>query len=372
MRDTIERAKAPVRSYWKIESVVLSFGNIELRDAPNTLILRAVNAGLDYRTPFRVQPIYVGAAGKEAVDLPDFWLDIWSCATRPAEQAIAEITAAAVYGTSVLLNDTAFTTQIDDFEGVIALHGAGPLNGLCVLEKLNEFSWMRCSGFRPAWYSDELHGDAFGAQGVYNPAEEIQDYFDLLFSGPGFERKVVADELVRSLQAIPEGSEGATRFHRWVADAIALIFADDLERVRMHPNGNAVERRDIVATNAHRNLFWRLLYWHYRVSMPVFEAKNYPDPGCDAFRQVYSYLARHEHGEVGFLVARKIDCKLEEATLKHFREFYNVHRPGKLVIFVPSAMLVKCLLDVTHGRGQEANGIMAAWFEDFLLKHAYE
>ncbi len=372
MRDLIETEGARKHSYWTIESVVLSFEDSFFPVRPNTLILRVEHAVKDWSEPFRVRPIFSGADGKQRYVLSIFWIDVWSCAAKSREEALAEITSAAPTGTPVVLDEIAFTTQFSHFQAVVSVNSLRPLNALSVLEKLNEFTWMQCSGFRPAWYSDALHGAAFDTEDALAPAEDVQEHVELLFTGPAFQRRAAAEALLRDLEAIPEATAGAARFHKWVTDAIALIFADDLERVRMNPNGDAVERRDTVARNAYRSPFWRRLRADYKVSMPVFEAKNYSEPKVDDFRQVQSYLADSHHGDLGFLVTRKSDLALDDTTLKQFRHFYNKVQPRKLIILLPSALLVGFLLDIVLGKRPRADDAMADWLEEFLLKHSYE
>ena len=169
MRDLIETEGARKHSYWTIESVVLSFEDSFFPVRPNTLILRVEHAVKDWSEPFRVRPIFSGADGKQRYVLSIFWIDVWSCAAKSREEALAEITSAAPTGTPVVLDEIAFTTQFSHFQAVVSVNSLRPLNALSVLEKLNEFTWMQCSGFRPAWYSDALHGAAFDTEDAFAP-----------------------------------------------------------------------------------------------------------------------------------------------------------------------------------------------------------
>lgn len=372
-----EAARNVRRTYWKIDSVVLAFGPVPARDLPNTLLLRVENTRQDWSTPFVARPMFIEARGKSlpVTILRPVWIDIWSSTTMPREQALAKLAAAAAAGTSVVLDQIAFTTQFGHAESISAVEMVGPVNALGVLEKLNELNWMQVSGYRPAWYRDLLHGEAFAAfeaGEAFNPAQEIQDHVAFLFSGPPFERRLKADALLQQLDGIPKGSDGATSFHKWVAEAIELVFAGGLEEVRVNPNKKAVEQRDIVARNVYGTRFWKRLLVEYKVSMPVFEAKNYSVPGSRDFRQVHAYLAQPHHGDLGFIVARKRDYEMGKNTLKHFRHYYGLHGLRKLIIVLPSALLAELLVDVVNHRDGAADGKMASWLEKFLLEHIYE
>lgn len=248
----------------------------------------------------------------------------------------------------------------------------GHINALHVLEKLNEFAWMQSVDIRPVWYTEDLHGQAFDFENEYSLVEYDHGEGSRIFHTLTFQRGLAADRLLQELENIPASRKGADCFHNWVVRALATIFFEDLERVRKNPNPNAAEQRDIVATNTQRNRFWQRLYVEYKVSMPVFEAKNYTPPDAEDFRQVYSYLGHQHHGILGFIVTRAEDLTLPSSTLRQFREMYRKDGLGKLIIVIPSALLVELLDDIQYGRANKADGKMAAWLEEFLLNHLNE
>lgn len=270
MRNNIDTDASVQHQYLDIRSVVLSFGEEAIERQSNTLLLRVMSTVDDWGKALRVWPIYIGAHGEKIVILPCVWFEVWNGITKSRDQVLAELSDASTTRTALNLDGIAFVTQLEVVEGAIPLNGIGPVNALHVLENLNELGWMLCTGFRPTWYSDELHAEVFDAAATCSPADDAMEAISQLFVGPAFQRRLGADQLLQRLGKIPEGTGGATAFHDWVVDALTHIFKDDLERVRKHPNGNAVERRDIVATNVHRNRFWRRLYVEYKVSMPVF------------------------------------------------------------------------------------------------------
>jgi hypothetical protein len=360
------------RQYLTIESVVLSFGDELLAERKNTLVLRRPDAVEDFLAPFRVTPVLVGDQDETMLVLPCVWLEAWDGVGKPLEQALAELNAAASSHATLDLDGISFVTYLEHRDEIEPLHGLGPINALQVLEKLNELDWMRCSGFRPKWYSDQLHGEAFDAQAVDFLATDSFEIMESFFTGKPFHRRLKADLLLQRLDRIPASALGADAFHDWVLEALDLLFVDDLVRLQKHPNGNATERRDIVATNIHRNQFWRRIYEEYKVSMPVFEVKNYDKPHVDDFRQVHSYLDYPHHGDLGFLILRKQDFALDATTFEHFQRFYQKHGLSKLIIVLPSAKLAELLTDFIWGRREHVDDKMSQLLEDFLLKYMYK
>lgn len=108
------------------------------------------------------------------------------------------------------------------------------------------------------------------------------------------------------------------------------------------------------------------------MSTPVFDAKNCTQPDADDFRQVYSYLGHQHHGILGFIVTRAEDRTLQHSTLRRFREMYRKDGLHKLIIVLPSALLVELRVDIQLDRAYQADGKMAEWLEEFLLKHLNE
>ncbi len=355
--------------YMKIERVALSFSEtFDMATAVrNTLYLNIRSRVVDWDTPVLAMPVYLDGTGHPWI-LPDVRLMMWESPEKmgPVVSACAEKTQVT------LATDFAFVTQITHEDSFRKLLSYGLINAQHVFEKLNEFTWMQSVEFRPAWYIEDRHGEAFHPDNGFT----IVDYDHLevaqVFHSPAFRRGLEADLLRQQLETIPVGPKGAEGFHDWVVDTLAAIFFEDLERIKPKPNADAPERRDIVATNMQRSRFWKRLYAEYKVSMPVFEAKNYPQPHANDFRQVYGYLGHQHYGTLGFLVTRSDDQKLHDSSLKQFREMYRKDGIGKLIIVLPSALLQELLNDIVLGETRRIDAKMAAWLEEFLLRHLYE
>jgi hypothetical protein len=49
--------------------------------------------------------------------------------------------------------------------------------------------------------------------------------------------------------------------------------------IKPHPNGNAVQRRDIIGTNGGKSDFWKRVLEDYKTRQVVFDAKNFEELG---------------------------------------------------------------------------------------------
>jgi hypothetical protein len=110
-------------------------------------------------------------------------------------------------------------------------------------------------------------------------------------------------QVVEEFPQILEGEEHASAFEDWVLRAIKIVFAGPLSNIVLHPNADAVQRRDIVATNNAQSGFWRRVYEDYKARQVIFEVKNYSDLSITDIRQALSYSGR-EYGRIVFLVYR--------------------------------------------------------------------
>ena len=110
--------------------------------------------------------------------------------------------------------------------------------------------------------------------------------------------------VVSNLSAIPVGHEGQSDFETWVFRAVKLLYPGPLSNIELKPNGDAIQRRDVVATNVAQKGFWKRILDDYRSRQIVFEMKNFAEIGPEEFRQLSSYLTG-EYGNFGVLVTRR-------------------------------------------------------------------
>jgi hypothetical protein len=110
-------------------------------------------------------------------------------------------------------------------------------------------------------------------------------------------RIVLLGQTVEELPKIAPGEENASAFEDWTLRAVKIVFAGSLSNVALHPNGAAVQRRDIIATNSADKGFWRRILEDYKSRQVVFEIKNYSELSLDDIRQLLSYSGR-EYGQI--------------------------------------------------------------------------
>ncbi len=94
----------------------------------------------------------------------------------------------------------------------------------------------------------------------------------------------------------------------------------------LHPNADAVNRRDIIGTNLGQPPCWQRIREDYEVRQVIFECKNYSDLTQSDYRQMFSYLSGR-YGRLGFFVTRSSSTALErDREIDWFRAMYNDHR----------------------------------------------
>lgn len=136
--------------------------------------------------------------------------------------------------------------------------------------------------------------------------------------------------IITALGNIDEGRDHADEFEEWVLHAAQTVFAGHLGNLERKPNGNSVQRRDLVGTNLARSTAWARIEKDYDVRQAVFDAKNFRSVGRDEYRQMSTYLIG-PYGRLGFLVTRDEDESLRTgAELDWVREIY--HTENKLII----------------------------------------
>lgn len=147
--------------------------------------------------------------------------------------------------------------------------------------------------------------------------------------------------LPEELGSIPEGKAGSRDFEAWVLRAVRLLFSGSLANAEMKPNpANALNQRDVVATNATTTPFWRRVHEDYEARQVVFECKNYSALTPDDFRQVLDYTSG-EYGRFAVIVRRGTSHSLTDAEKERTKALFFEHK--RLVVVVPVPILALCI-----------------------------
>ena len=173
-------------------------------------------------------------------------------------------------------------------------------------------------------------------------AKQINDEYEIKISSITPEiRAQKIGALIAEIGIIDEGPKGAYEFESWVHKALQTIFAGHLGNIEIHPNGAAVQRRDIVGTNLNKSEFWRAITAAYNVRQLVFDAKNYKNIGRDEYRQLSTYLVG-PYGKLGFIVTRDDEETIKAGSeLDWVREIYNAEK--KLIVRITHKTLARLL-----------------------------
>ncbi len=172
-------------------------------------------------------------------------------------------------------------------------------------------------------------------------AEQIFDEYEIsIYSQSVAQRSTRLGQIISELATIPLGLEGAAAFEEWCKRAVEIAFARELTNIQLHPNKDATQRRDIVATNQGVRGFWKRIRDDYETRQVIFEVKNFEEIGVAEYRQMNGYLNR-EYGRLGFIICRdKQHGLVKGKELEAFREFYT-HQ--KLIIKITASMLTSIL-----------------------------
>ncbi|MGF6507133.1 P-loop ATPase, Sll1717 family [Paraburkholderia sp. 32] len=173
-------------------------------------------------------------------------------------------------------------------------------------------------------------------------AEEITDEYDIKVQSITPEiRNTRIGQTITQLDRIPLGQEGQSDFEHWCLDALRIAFAAHLTNIQSHPNGAAVQRRDIVGRNREESEFWRRVRTDYKVRQVIFEVKNYAEPGAAEYRQLQSYLTG-TYGTLGFMITRDADENLHSGKdLDWIKEMHQSH--GVVLMKLPAKYICKLL-----------------------------
>jgi hypothetical protein len=146
--------------------------------------------------------------------------------------------------------------------------------------------------------------------------------------------------VVSDLVSIPLGHDGQQDFERWVFRAIKLIFSGPLSNIQLKPNADAIQRRDVVATNSASSGFWKRILDDYKARQVVFEMKNYAEVGPEEFRQLASYLSG-EYGSFGLMVTRSPTEGLSSTERGWVKEIFDSQK--KMVFLLPAPMIARAV-----------------------------
>ena len=172
-------------------------------------------------------------------------------------------------------------------------------------------------------------------------AEQIFDEYEITIDSQSAEQRARRlGQIISELATIPVGQDGAGSFEEWCKRAIEIAFAKELTNIQLHPNKDAVQRRDIVATNQGIRGFWKRIRDDYETRQVIFEVKNFEEIGIEEYRQMNGYLAR-EYGRLGFIICRdKQPGLVKGRELEAFREFYM---QNKVIVKITAATLTHIL-----------------------------
>ena len=187
------------------------------------------------------------------------------------------------------------------------------------------------------WNALNLQKDDLGQ----HVAEQIFDEYEITIYSQSVEQRATRlGQIISELNTIPVGLEGSGNFEEWCKRAIEIAFAKELTNIQLHPNKDAVQRRDIVATNQALHGFWKRICDDYGTRQVIFEVKNFEEIGISEYRQMNGYLTR-EYGMFGFIICRDKQAGLMKGKeLEAFREFYL---QGKVIVKITATALTHIL-----------------------------
>lgn len=184
-------------------------------------------------------------------------------------------------------------------------------------------------------------------------AEDIHDEYDIeISSETKDQRNRRIETLIQEVAEIEEGVKGAHDFETWCLKSLKIIFAGTLCNVELHPNKNALQQRDVVATNLEDSKFWARVLKDYQTRQVIFEIKNYKDLTSNEYRQLHSYLCK-DYGSLAFIVTRAVNNNLEKGKeLNWTRELYSEHK--KVVIKLSVKFIEKHLKKIRNPQKHDA------------------
>lgn len=147
-------------------------------------------------------------------------------------------------------------------------------------------------------------------------------------------------QIMSALPVMDEGKECASKFEDWALQAIQMLFSGRLTNPELKANSDAIQRRDIVATNNAQDGFWRRIREDYHSRQVVFEVKNFSSLKIDNYRQALSYSGDH-YGSFIIIINRDNNEALSETEKGWVKEFW--HTKKVLIFTLPAPLLSRCI-----------------------------
>ena len=197
--------------------------------------------------------------------------------------------------------------------------------------------------------------------------EEINDEYEIHVNSKTPEiRRAMLSKHIAELGKIPLGETGAARFEEWCLKTVRILFAGQLANIELHPNKQAVQRRDIVGTVVAERGVWRRVLEDYGTRQVVFEIKNQLGLDVGVYRQVLSYLV-DEYGKCGFIINRDetVDLTKGSTELQSTKEIYDKHEKliVKLAVKFLTGLLAKARSPQRHN---EANSRLSKLLDTYV------
>jgi hypothetical protein len=205
-------------------------------------------------------------------------------------------------------------------------------------------------------------------------AEEINDEYEIkvISESPEIRNRSLG-RVISALNTIAKGHDDCQAFEAWCLEAIKICFAGKLDNIQLHPNKNAVNRRDIIATNVETTPFWERVRQDYGTRQVIFEVKNYEELTLDDYRQMQSYLSGN-YGRIGFFITRANDPSLEKGKeLNWFKMSYDDH--GKTIVKLTAKFLVNLLSKLRNPQKHDApdaslSSLLDTYERNYLGQHS--
>ncbi len=170
---------------------------------------------------------------------------------------------------------------------------------------------------------------------------DVHDDYKVNFNPETTEmRRRQIGQLVSELPRLPTGADGASAFEDWALRGVKVLFAGSLANPEFKPNGVAIQRRDIVATNMTIKGFWKRVYDDYESRQVIFEVKNYEELGADDFKQVLSYTSG-SYGRLAIVITRQTTESPSNVERGWVRTLWHEHK--RLVLILPAIFWSRCI-----------------------------
>lgn len=261
-----------------------------------------------------------------------------------------------------------------------ALDLFGPAAAQRLFHAVNDWGFLEACHQNPVWFQHEKYAewsldsvaeqvfyDEHIIQAKYSAATIFQDFL--------FGAQIMAEELIEELDNIPVGNDDgeqhrdATAFEQWCEKTIKLLVLYDFSPVKLHVNGRAFNRRDLVAVNLGRSDFGKRILSDYGVRSLVLEVKNKYDINKPDIVQITNYL-EDLYGRLGFIIYRSDALELGKVGAWWFRQIRNTHK--KSIIELTTGMLRANLRYLMMKHGPVFDSTLCQLLNDYEHKHCNE